>query len=220
MSWETQYALIDEEEARRECRLPEDGADGELINDLLVEWSADLEAELDRLIVSRGTITEYHSFSHASAELYVHQWPIISGSVSSIHEDTDRSYGATSLLTENTDYIIDYGDGTKRARIIRVDGSSPRPWDRGFEAVKIVYQGGFTTASTPLQLKRIVREGLAASYRDITGQSQLAQSLSDGAGSFARFGPPFLTKEQRRRVSGYKRMEFPGGATYSRSTTA
>ena len=209
-------ALILESEARREVRNP-DGGDFVLIDDLIVEASVEMESELDRQIVTRGTITEYHSFWRPSATLHLHEWPAIS--VVTVHEDPDRSYGATTLLTVNTDYKVISNDWG--AKLIRLSGGSPTTWTTGFEAIQIVYTGGYaTTAVVPRDLKRVTRELFAMQYRDVTRQTQNLSNVSDGLGTFQRFGPAFITSEMRKRIARYGRMEFPGGTTYSSSSTA
>ena len=211
----TSKAIITESEARREIKLP-DGGDLALIFDLLVDSSEEIEDELDRKIVTRGTITEFHTFRRASSVLRLHEWPAIS--VTSVHEDSNRVYGSTTLLVEDTDYIVE--SSSDAAELIRISGAAETTWGAGFRAIKVIYAGGYTQALAPRKLKRITLELLAMQYRDIAGQTQGLSNVSDGLGSFQRFGPPFVTSEMRRRLSSFKRTEFPGGFTYAGSSTA
>lgn len=203
-------ALISEDEARREIRLETDGP-SVLIHDLILEGTEEIEAELDRKIVSRGAITEFHSVWRASSELFLSQWPAIT--VTTVHEDSDRAYGATSLLVEGTDYIVD----TTAGKLIRISGASPTTWTTGFEAIKVVWTAGYSNQdAVPPDLKRIAREFFAMQFRDITAQHQNLSNVSDGLGTVQRFGPPFLTSEMKKRLARHKRIEFPGGTTLSR----
>ncbi|NIO42306.1 MAG: hypothetical protein GTO41_20420, partial [Burkholderiales bacterium] len=103
---------------------------------ILNQSSALVENYLDRQIISRGSLTEYHTFTVGYPNLYTRQWPIIS--VASVHEDIDREYGAADLLTANDDYLVVKPPGLIVRTISATSGKTT--WLTGFRAIKVVYQ--------------------------------------------------------------------------------
>src|SRR5512139_4133366 len=106
-----------------------------------------VENHLHRQIVSRGALTEYHTFDRNTPELYLLDWPSIT--VTSVWEDTTRAYATP--LTANTDYIVSQPSG----RLIRIAGvnGTTKNWVQGFRAVKVAYSAGYAQADVPADLK-------------------------------------------------------------------
>lgn len=204
-------AFISLDEASEEVRGI--GDDVGLADRLIIGGSEEMEAILDRQIVTRGTITEYHSFRRASSDLYVRHFPIIS--VTSIHEDETRAYTNTALVL-GTDYVIDYDTG----KITRISGNAESSWLCGFEAVRIVWTGGYANqAAVPGDLKRIARELFAMQYREIAGKRQGMSSASDDLGTRGFFGPVELTSHMVSRLERHRNYDV-GRHTRSRWSTA
>ena len=95
MAIDQAFAIVTVEDVRNEVR---DIGDLELAQHLLLAGTEEIEAILNRKLVSRGTITEFHTFRKWSSKLYLNQFPVID--VASVHEDESRVYGAESLLVE------------------------------------------------------------------------------------------------------------------------
>jgi len=102
-----------------------------------------------RLILGAADYTEYHSLDRGDSELYLGDWPI--SSVTSVHEDTTRAYGATALLVEGTDYIVSKPGG----KLIRIAGatSGKCSWALGFRAIKVLFKAGWAIADVPMRFK-------------------------------------------------------------------
>ena len=167
--------------------------------------SAEIEAYLDRDLVSRGAITEYHSFWSDSSRLYTLQWPI--RAATSIHEDVNRSYGASTLLTVDDDYIVHKAKG----QITRVysSGSGARNWQQGHRAIQVVYTAGYEdTASIPDSIKYAALRAMALVWREVQRKQQGLSSVSDDRGSLSRFFPAGLTAGIKKSLFSEKRSHF------------
>ena len=198
------YALIDEGEEKRWLDVTDTGKD-ELIRVLIEDCSDIIESWLDRQIVTRGALTEYHTFEDSEAELFTLDYPIIS--VTSVHEDTNRTYGATALLTVTTQYIVSKPVG----KIIRVySASSGRTaWLTGFRAVKVIYTAGYAdTDSVPRELKDVCKRLVALKFREVERGQQGLSGQADDVGNYTRFGPPELTKGMQAQLRPFKRNEY------------
>src|SRR5512139_167388 len=108
-----------------------------------------VENYLNRTIVTRGSITEYHTFDRSTSDLYLLDWPSIT--VTNVWEDSTRAY-ATPLVA-NTDYIVSQPSG----RITRIAGANGglQNWLRGFRAVKVAYTAGYAVADVPADMKDV-----------------------------------------------------------------
>ena len=201
--------IISHEEAETEVRGIGDVA---LATALIAECSEEIETVLDRQVVSRGNITEYHRFTDDSSELWLRWFPVIS--VVSVHEDSDRAYTNTALV-EGTDYIVDKQTG----KLTRISGNSESSWLTGFEAVRVVWTGGYTQATVPGDLKRIAKEFFALKTRDIVGQRQGLSSVGDGLGTRTTYGPAELTSHMLGRLRRHRNYD-PGGITRTRWSVA
>jgi hypothetical protein len=165
-----------------------------------------IEKRIDRLLVSRGSITEYHSLAYRARmeELFVGEWPILS--VTSLHEDdtTPRTYGASSLLVSGTDYETVYPD-----RLRRLDaGGGPVYWGTGARVVRLVYTAGYaTTATVPDDLKQVAFYVAASMFTENTRKQWGVSGASDATGSWQRF-TGYFTPAMDEMLSPYKRREF------------
>lgn len=90
--------------------------------------------------------------------------PIVS--VTSVHADLTRVYGAGTLLTPGTDYAIDARDGI----LLRAAGSA-YSWQVGYRAQRVVLAAGYAT--TPPGLQAIICATVRHLWdlRNIAGQS-------------------------------------------------
>lgn len=196
-------------------------ADLDLTRNLLYSGTDEIERVLDRKIVSRGVITEYHTIRNSTSRLWLNEWPVFPLTVNPaidapvIYEDSDRAYGATTLLVEGTDYIVNYDSG----EVTRIDGDSEVAWLWGFETVKVVYKAGYTQATVPADLKRVAAELFSMQwYEKMNGRVGLAGGTDD-MGSRTFYGPAELTSHQIARLHRHRRITF-GGGTVTRSSAA
>jgi hypothetical protein len=202
------YALADEPELER--WLGED-LTTPLAESILNQSSALIENYLGRHIITRGSITEYHSFRVDDSELYTRQWPLIS--VASVHEDLNREYSADDLLTVNSDYIVVLPPG-KLQRIISSTGGE-QSWLLGFRAIKVIYQAGYADRdAVPEAIKDVVLRHAVLVAKDITRKNQDLSQVTDVTGNFVRFGPTMLTSGMKADLTYYRRFPSQGGMTY------
>ena len=199
-------------EALQELDITDVKSDATLLG--IIEASTDeIEGFLCRKLVTRGTITEYHEFRLLTADLFLKQRPIIA--VTSVHETGARTYDSTTLIVEDTDFIVYTDDG----RLVRMSSSARKAWfTRGLEAIQVVYTGGYATVhNVPRDIKKVCAELVAMQYREIVERAQNQQSVSDDFGTVRRFGPPMLTTGMRARLWKHRNVDF-GSATWTRST--
>lgn len=191
-----------------------------LIEECVSEASELTEAAWGRHIVSRGSLTEYHPrdpvslvvdpgytlcapTSRPRAAFFLNEWPIVS--VTSIHEDVARAYGAPTQLVENTDFIISKPSG----KLTRVSGASPRSWLWSWRAIKVVYLGGYqNTAGTitsaeavPPKVLRVFDELVAWMIRQRSKGEVGLQSISNETGSRSFTGPAYVTDIMRAALA-------------------
>lgn len=204
--------IVSLEEASRRVRDATE-ADAPLVSQVLRGGTSEIETILRRQIVSRGTITEYHTIRRGTCELWLNQFPVMA--ITSIHEDPDRDYGASALLTALTNYTVDVETGM----ITRVDQDTPIAWDAGFEAVKVVYTAGYSQASVPEDLKALALELFALQWADAHGERYGVGSVSTPLGNVNYSGPAELTPHMLARLDRHRKFLFQD-STYSRSTVA
>jgi hypothetical protein len=187
----------------------------EKIEAVITGSSAIVENYLGRNLVTRGTLTEYHWIKRADHELYLSQFPTIT--VTSVHEDSSRGYGASYLLTANTDYVVISDEG----KLLRTSSatSGVRNWLTGFEAVKVIYTAGYAnTAAIPETIKDVTKRHTREVYREMKDKLAGVSNISDAMGTVARIGPAMLTTGMKRDLFAYRKLEF--GRTWTRISTA
>lgn len=210
MALTEEFAIVSLAEAELELRGYAD-ADSGLLLSLVLQCTEEIETICDRLFVSRGTRTEYHTFRRESQNLYLRQQPIIS--ITSVHEDSTRQYGSDALLTTSTDFVED----TEGGKLVRVNGDVEVAWLTGYEAIKVVGTLGYTQDNVPGDVKRVALEWIARKWNEITGHSQGDASVQDGLGSRSFFGPADFTSHMRERLLRHKLYQIEGGTTFSRA---
>ena len=168
-----------------------------------------IEDYLDRLVVSRGAITEFHTVWGAVSEIFMTQYPVIG--ITTIHEDEARVFGAASLLTENTDYIVNKPFG----KVIRIDSNLQSTWLTGWRAIKCVYTAGFAnTAGVDATIKHAALRTVALMYGELERREIGYSSISDAAGNVSRLVPGGLNQDVKRALYAHRRMEQnPTGET-------
>jgi hypothetical protein len=171
----------------------------DLAKQLIKNGTEEIETILRRKIVTRGTITEYHTFRCGTARLWLAQWPVLT--ITSIHEDPDRDYGASTLLVSGTDYLVDNDSGL----VTRIEDDATIAWETGLETVRVVYTAGYTQATVPGDLKQIALELFDMQWKEaIRGNVGRASATGD-LGSATYFGPAELTSHMIRRLSRHEK---------------
>jgi hypothetical protein len=219
------YALRTVAQVKTSLPLTGSGIDT-LIEDCINEASAMVEDAWGRQIVSRGSLTEFHPrdptavlvsappliygydpllpASPSRPALYVNEWPIVS--VTTVNEDSSRTYGGASLLAANTDYIVNNPVG----KLTRVAGSLPRSWVWSWRAVKVVYIAGYQRSDGSIVGADAVPNGILGVFDDLVAwmishrnkSEQGRASISDELGSRTFWaGPPMITDGMHDRLA-------------------
>lgn len=194
------YALVSLEEARAHLGLGGNAKDAEL--ELIVNRVSDeIERYLGRQIVTRGSLTEYHTMQSGGGLRVCHpdlrtlEWPIIT--VTSVHEDTatPRAYGAAALLVEGTGYEVVKPKGLIR----RIEGLGvTRDWSTGHRAIKVVYSAGYADVdSVPARIKSVALRYLGLMWGEAKRGDFGISGQADAVGNYTRFTVAHLTPEMR-----------------------
>lgn len=203
------YALISLQELKDHVGAAGTAKDAQL--EAIIERVTDeIEAFIGRQIVTRGTLTEYHTMQAQGSpvqtpDLRPLEWPIIS--VTSVHEDTatPRTYGASALLVAGTGYEV----VKPRGLIRRLDGGAgiPRAWSTGHRAVKLVYSAGYAdTTAVPPRIKSVALRYAALVWDETKRQAFGVSGASDALGNYTRFAPAQLTDDMKAALTPERRL--------------
>lgn len=202
------YALASVDELKDHLSVAQEMSGQDPLFETILKTASQLiEAHLGRKVVSRGSITEYHTFAHGESDLWLLQWPVIS--ITTVKEGgwVNGTWTAdATLLTTNGEYLaLSNEDG---ARLVRMNSGSPTSWDTGFEAVEVVYTAGYaTTSAVPQPLKIVCLDLAARKYSQIRrGGDFSAQTVSDGLGTVSRFLPAELLRIEQEVLFGWRNM--------------
>jgi hypothetical protein len=136
--------------------------DDSILNALL-KGNEKKAAQICRRIFEDTVYTEYYD-GNGTNILQVKNYPIIS--VTSIYDDEDRTYGASSLIS-SADYAIKNLLGQ-----IVLDGLT---FSMGMNNIKIAYRAGYSEADMPFDLKIAVAKLVVADYLEIKGGINVVQ---------------------------------------------
>lgn len=144
-----------------------------------------------------GTVTtEFHDGEVDWDSIFTREFPI--SSVTSLHDDVDRVYGASTLLTENTHFLVYDDEG--RIQLIDSSGISILTkreqgfFNPGFKNIKLVYVAGYTNnAAIPPSLRQGCIEWCAFVLNYQASAGLIEDSISLCKKTFANvtsMGPP------------------------------
>lgn len=208
------YALCSAAELKRAMGASTTDANSDDVEDTITDCiefaSAEIETFLNRLLVTRGAITEYHTpDGRFPSTLYLTQFPPIT--ITSVSEGfwSGGSWTASDTLTANEDYTNYAAVG----QLLRLSSSGSSSWSSGHEAVKVVYTAGYAnTAAVPQAIRRVCVALAKRSYSEIRRGQASAQSLSDGMGQVTRFLPAELLQMERAALLPFVRHVTTGRA--------
>lgn len=170
-----------------------------LIEECVNQASEMVERAWGRHIVSRGALTEYHAKDPGryplDHQLYLNEWPVVS--VTSVHEDPNRAYGASTLLTVTTDYVVSKPAG----KLLRVSNAVPIYWSNSWRAQKVIYVAGYedtagspaAAAPVPYSILRVFDELVGWMIQQRQAKELGLQSRSDAMGNRSFSGPAYIT---------------------------
>lgn len=204
------YALVSLAELKAHVGAGGSAKDADL-EDVINRISDEIEAHLGRQIVTRGSLTEYHTMradgsAVEASELRTLEWPIIS--ITTVHEDTatPRTYGAGALLVSGTGYEAVNPKGIIR----RIVGAGVLgAWNTGHRAIKVVHSAGYaTTAAVPARIKAQVLRYAALIWGETKRGDFGISGASDALGNYTRFAPAQLTPEMKAALAPERRLSF------------
>ena len=195
------YAIASVAQTKAALGITDDRRDA-VIEECINEASQMVEHAWGRHVVTRGSLTEYHTVQWHSAwshpacpvgELHLNEWPIIS--VTTVHEDSSRVF-ATPLVVD-TDYIVSKPAG----KLIRVSSNQPSEWVTGWRAIKVVYLGGYQNAAgsqalataVPDAVRRVFFELVRWILNQRTNNEVGLTQAQDSFGNRTFSGPAYIT---------------------------
>lgn len=199
------YALVSLTELKDHLSVGGAGKDVAL-EDIINRVSDEIEQYLDRQIVTRGSLTEYHTFTEGACELRTLERPITA--VTTVHEDTSlpRTYAATTLLVSGTDYHAVNPSGVIR----RINGAGLlRSWATGYRAIKVVYAAGYaSTAAVPTRIKTVALRYAALIWDEQKRGAFGVSGASDSLGNYTRFASAQLNSDLRAALAPERRWSI------------
>lgn len=202
------YALVSLEELSTYLSLGGNSEDAE-VERIANRVSSEIESFLGRQIVSRGTLTEYHSPGCDTYEIVTLERPIIA--VSAVHEDVGvpRTYGAGSALTADYDFHVVKPRGVIR----RIQGLGlPLRWMGGLRTVRVQYTAGYASRDVvPDRIKSVALAYAGLIWREHTRRDWGISGAADSGGNYTRFAAPQLTLEMKSALADERRMWTPTG---------
>ena len=166
---DTDNALVTLADAKEWARVKSDDTTfDQIVTRLVNSVSAKFNEYTRRKLLARD-LTEYYD-AESSTELFLNNYPI--NSVTSLHLDVDREYGAE---TEETDYIFYAEEG----RLVLTDDYFPR----GPKAVKIVYNAGYSSSALPDDLELACLDQIKFLFNRWQKNEEAIDSVSMEAGN-------------------------------------
>ena len=181
-----------------------------LIDEIIEQVSGEIEFYCDRLFAAQSGRVEYPSGGTELLSLKL--FPITS--VTSIYEDTEREFGAGTLIDSSNYYAGgDYGE-----RGVVIKSNSWRKelsgiyrtnfWLKGPNVIKVTYSGGYTVTSgvagVDSNLKKAVARQCAYLWDRRMNLGTASASGGDGSASF--IGAYDLLPNVKRDLQPYRRL--------------
>lgn len=149
---------------------------------------------------------EYHTIRDGREAVLPLEWP--AATVNELNEDISRTYGTTTRLVANTDYILTTGGIAEPSLITRINGAFRRSWFGGWRAIKLVYSAGYQIPNVPEEIQDVCRRLVQLMAEEVAkGQIEVA-TWSNALGSGTRMGPATLTRAMREQLSAYRRYRM------------
>jgi len=179
--------------------------------------SSRIAHETERVLICPGVASPYTDYHpgrwsctrlDARAEIYPSQWPLVS--ITSLHEDETRAYGASTELVLGTGYALLAPSG-ERPSLVRIEAGDRIPWAWAYRAVRHVYVAGYQppggtaisgAVPVPSDLAAICLELAARIWQRNERKAWDVQSFSDAAGNWTRFGR-LIDQEMRATLDAY-----------------
>ena len=205
------HALIPLADLRDEVKVAS-GKD-DLLNACINRSTEVIELFLRRRIVKRGALTEYHTVDRRDGHmLQLRHYPV--DSVTSVHEDYDRVYGASALLTVNVDFLLWAASGKLERIEVASSGAIQRlNWEWGERAIKVVYEPGVLQANVPWNIQDVCRRHAAVLYFAHQRRMHGVTTRQDETGNFTTFGAETLTATMKRDLAGEAEL-YRGRASF------
>lgn len=173
------------------------GGTGEdaLLANLIARATVEMQTWMDRALF-QATFTEYYD-GNAGPTVIVNERPIVS--VTSLHDSLDQTWDATTVIAA-ADFAYDRNPSLRNTgQVYRRYGV---PFYAGFQNVRVVYVGGYSTV--PLDIEEVCIERVAQAFERRSSMTTASVSLGDGTRTF--LGSPHFTKEQKERMGPYRRV--------------
>lgn len=160
-----------------------------------------VERILNRQVVSRGTLTEYHSLPWRPyrSTIRLAQFPLLAAPTIHESQSDPRVYGADELLTVETDFQYVAATG----EVHRICGSELSVWKPGRKTVKVAYTAGWAQADVPDDLVQLCLFVAVGIMKEASLGRHGISAATDDAGNYQRF-LGYLPADMERVVNEYR----------------
>lgn len=190
-------SLVSVQDVKSFCGVSGEIDDAEM-DRLIAVVESSVEQWCGRAITRNTSATEYFSVGRggdpAPTHLRVARPPV--RSITSIHDDPTRVYGAGTLLSASSYVLLDPSAG-----IVVFDGYTPQ---KGLQNLRIVYDGGFAPDDAAVQPLRqvIIEQAWLLREKGINNMIGVrSRSVADGSVQYVNLD---LSSEQERILSRYR----------------
>ena len=167
---------------------------------LEAQVNAAVQSYLGRSLENVGSdVTEYLSARGTSSTIRLALYPL--ASITSIYLDTTRVFDSTSLVTAS-EYVEDAASGL--VQWINPD----RLWVRGRKHIKVTYQGGYTAATLPEDIKLASTLWALSIWNKSQDMGISSMSVTNFSQTFRKETVPF---EVRQMLAHYKKVPVLSG---------
>jgi hypothetical protein len=186
-------SIITKQKFKRYFNIKDQYEDDELIDELIADAQKQAETYINRSIEA-DDYTEYYT-GDGSDTLLVRQFPV--NSITSIYDDPDREYGASTLI-DSADIDFQAGsDNANNGKIVYDGGIFTRS---RVQNIKIAYNAGWESEAIPVDIKLAVVFLTGALYFSLKG------GVLQIEGDNVEDRPKRLEKEAFKKLDKYVAM--------------
>lgn len=171
--------------------------DDTLLESLINAVTIRFEGYCDRILVKRTAPLVEYVHGNGRREFLLKQWPV--GTVSEVAVDSERAFGAETVLDPAT-YFISENQLGEGIGLERLDCG----WERGRKNIKVTYAPGYATVPEDIEL---AAKQMVAFYKRRFEDKDLGlktRNKGDENITIDNSLPPLI----REILDGYKRTEF------------
>lgn len=197
MSLDATIALCSVAEARAALKIDSaNTSETSILEDLINRASSFANKFTGRQLL-QASFAEYYD-GDGSGELMLNNYPI--QSVTTVHDDPNRDFGASSLLVVDDDYVLDTAGG-----IILAMAGHPA-FLSGRRSIKVVYSAGYASGSIPYDLKEAVLMIVQHQYKRVYQDQRIGLASETIGDHTMQYSEDAIPKKAKEVLTRYRRI--------------